>query len=290
MGDGDSSNDLGDGDHAPASRPGDEDGGGAGAGGNRARGPVWRIDDLARLSGTTVDTVRFYQREGLLPAATRRGRSLVYGPAHLERLERIRDLQARHFTLKGIRALAEEGRLQMLDRLFAGEKRTFSRQQLVAESGLEPEAADELEQAGVPRPPEAHGALAYDGDDLAVLSAVRASMGRGMPVAIMVYLARLYDRHMEALRQDLYDAFAIDGTGPGPELAGEDIDAFRTLAGNDIDAFLDDSCVLLEYLHRRGVQKMVLEAMALADAVGGSSRRLGTVAPGTTQPPSAAER
>ena len=240
-----------------------------------AAGPEWRIDDLARLSGTTVDTVRFYQREGLLPAATRRGRSLVYGPAHLERLERIRDLQARHFTLKGIRALAEEGRLQMLDRLFQSETRTYSREELVAESALEPKVATELEEAGVPRPPGTHGALAYDGDDLAVLAALRASMGRGMPVAVALFLARLYDRHMEALRRELYDAFAIDGTCPAPELADEDIDAFRTLAGNDIDAFLDDSCVLLEYLHRRGVQGLVLEAMRLADTLGGSSRRLG---------------
>jgi DNA-binding transcriptional MerR regulator len=254
-----------------AARGGDE------GGADDSAGPAWRIDDLARLSGTTVDTVRFYQREGLLPPATRRGRSLVYGPAHLERLERIRDLQARHFTLKGIRALAEEGRLQMLDRLFASEKRTFTREQLVAESGLEPEVAEELARAGVPGPPEAHGALAYDGDDLAVLSALRASMRRGMPVAIVTYLARLYERHMEALRQELYDAFAIDGAGPPAALADEDIDAFRTLAGNDIDAFLDDSCVLLEYLHRRGVQRMVLEAMRLADAVGGSSRRAGSL-------------
>lgn len=238
-------------------------------------GPAWRIDDLAHLSGTTVDTVRFYQREGLLPPATRRGRSLVYGAEHLERLERIRDLQARHFTLKGIRALAEEGRLPMLDRLFATDSRTFSHEELVVESALDPEVAAQLADAGVPRAPETHRALAYDGDDLAVLSALRASLGRGMPVAVALFLARLYDRHMESLRRELYDAFAIDGTRPPPELDDEDIDAFRTLAGNDIDAFLDDSCVLLEYLHRRGVQSLVVEAMALADAVGGSSRRLG---------------
>ena len=237
-------------------------------------GPQWRIDDLARLSGTTVDTIRFYQREGLLPPATRQGRSLVYGPVHLERLERIRDLQARHFTLKGIRALAEEGRLQMLDRLFVTNRRSFTAEELVAESALDPELAAQLRRAGIPRPPETHGALAYDGDDLAVLSSLRASLGRGMPVAVALFLAALYDRHMEALRKELYDAFAIGATGPGPALDDEDLDAFRTLAGNDIDAFLDDSCVLLEYLHRRGVQSLVLEAMQLADAVGGSSRRL----------------
>lgn len=236
-----------------------------------ASGPAWRIDDLARLSGTTVDTVRFYQREGLLPPATRHGRSTVYGPAHLERLERIRDLQARHFTLKGIRALAEEGRLQMLDRLFANEKRSFTRQELVAESGLDPDVVAELEEAGLLMPPESRGALAYDGDDLAVLSATRTSLARGMPVTVAVFLIGLYSRHMEALRRELYDTFTVGGTGLGPELVDEDLDAFRTLAANGIDAFLDDSCAAIEYLHRRGVQGLVVEAMGLADAVGDSS-------------------
>lgn len=238
-------------------------------------GAGWRIDDLARLSGTTVDTVRFYQREGLLPPATRRGRSLVYGQQHLERLERIRDLQARHFTLKGIRALAEEGRLQMLDRLFAPEQRSFTREELVRESGLDPVVADQLEEAGLLAAPEQHGALAYDGDDLAMLSSMRASLDRGMPAGVAVFLVRLYHEQMAELDRKLFDTFAIGGTGLGPKLDEEQLDAFRTLAGNDIDAFLDDSCVVLEYLHRRGVQRLVLEAMRLADAVGGSSRNLG---------------
>ncbi len=228
-------------------------------------GTALRIDDLARLSGTTVDTVRFYQREGLLPPATRRGRSRLYGPAHLERLERIRDLQARHFTLKGIRALAEEGRLTMLDRLFGDEKRTFTRDELVAESGLEPDEVEQLESAGLLRHPALEGALNYDAEDLAVLSALRSSIVRGMPVSVAVFLVRLYVRHMEALRNELFDIFNVDGSGLGPALSDEDLDAFRTVAANGIDGFLDDSSAVLEYLHRRGVRRLVLQAVGRAD-------------------------
>ncbi len=241
----------------------------------------WRIDDLARLSGTTVDTVRFYQREGLLPPATRRGRTMVYGPHHLERLERIRELQARHFTLKGIRALVEEGRLRMLDRLFSSRRRSLTREELVAESGLDIEIVDRLEEAGIIAPPDSHGALAYDGEDLAVLSAMGAAISRGMPVAVAVFIVRLYDRHMTALSKDLLDTFSIGGTGLEPEVSEEDLDAFRTKAANAIDAFLEESSMLLEYLHRRGVQRLVVEAMQLADVVGGSSRTVGT-RPGQT--------
>lgn len=225
----------------------------------------WRIDDLARLAGTTVDTIRYYQREGLLPPAERRGRTLVYGSVHLERLERIRDLQARHFTLKAIRALAEEGRLDMLDRLFVESDRRLTRDELVDESGLDPAIVAELEAIGVLGPPELHGALAYDGDDLVALSVLRSSIARGMPPAVVRVLAELYQRHMLDLQQELFDIFAVSGRGLGPALSDEDLDAFRTLAANDIDAFLEDSCVLLEYLHRRGVQRLVVQAMAWAD-------------------------
>src|SRR5512144_2442890 len=73
-------------------------------------GCCWRIDDLARRADVTVDTIRYYQREGLLPAAARAGRSNLYGPSHLERLERIKDLQGRRFSLAAIRALLSEER------------------------------------------------------------------------------------------------------------------------------------------------------------------------------------
>lgn len=237
-------------------------------------GPQWRIDDLARLAGTTVDTIRFYQREELLPPATRRGRSMLYGPAHLERLERIRDLQARHFTLKGIRALAQEGRLAMLERLFTDESRSYSREELVAESGLSPALVDRLEEVGLLPVPDSHGALAYDAGDLAVLAVTAASLQRGMPETVALALAELYHRHLGALHEELLATFAVNGTGLGPALGEDDLDAFRTLAANDIEAFLDDSCVVLDYLHRRGIQQLVVEAMRLADAVGGSYRQV----------------
>ena len=64
-----------------------------------------RIDDLARQSGLTVDTIRYYQREGLLPAAERCGRANLYGPEHVERLERIKELQGRRFSLAAIKEM-----------------------------------------------------------------------------------------------------------------------------------------------------------------------------------------
>lgn len=50
----------------------------------------WRIDDLARMAGVGVDTIRYYRKLGLLPAPRHVGRVARYGPTHLDRLRRIR--------------------------------------------------------------------------------------------------------------------------------------------------------------------------------------------------------
>ncbi|MFC5909043.1 MerR family transcriptional regulator [Streptacidiphilus monticola] len=67
----------------------------------------YRIDDLAQAAGTTVRNIRAYQDRGLLPPAERRGRSNVYGPAHLQRLRLIAQLLNRGHTLAGIKELLD---------------------------------------------------------------------------------------------------------------------------------------------------------------------------------------
>ncbi|WP_415947624.1 MerR family transcriptional regulator [Streptomyces sp. KLOTTS4A1] len=67
----------------------------------------YRIEDLAQHSGATVRTIRAYQDRGLLPRPERRGRSNVYGEAHLARLHQIADLLDRGYTLASIKELLE---------------------------------------------------------------------------------------------------------------------------------------------------------------------------------------
>ncbi|HUA94587.1 MAG TPA: MerR family transcriptional regulator, partial [Acidimicrobiales bacterium] len=56
-------------------------------------GDRYRVEELARRSGLSVDTVRFYQKRGLLDPPERQGRIAWYDSSHLERLERIRRLR-----------------------------------------------------------------------------------------------------------------------------------------------------------------------------------------------------
>ena len=65
-----------------------------------------RIGKLAAATGTPVETVRFYEREGLLPTAQRTDNNYrVYTTAHAERLAFIRHCRNLDMALDEIRAL-----------------------------------------------------------------------------------------------------------------------------------------------------------------------------------------
>jgi len=64
------------------------------------------IGELARRAGCPVDTVRYYEKEGLVPRARRSaGNYRVYGPEHAERLAFIRRCRSLDMSLPEIRAL-----------------------------------------------------------------------------------------------------------------------------------------------------------------------------------------
>src|SRR4051812_22433299 len=63
------------------------------------------VDELARRCAMTVRNVRAHQSRGLLPPPTIRGRTGLYGPEHVARLELITALQADGFNLEAIRRL-----------------------------------------------------------------------------------------------------------------------------------------------------------------------------------------
>lgn len=72
----------------------------------------FRISELARAAGVGVETVRFYQRKGLMAAPTGEatgGRH--YGDDDLRRLRFIRQSQAAGFTLREIARLLDLDRM-----------------------------------------------------------------------------------------------------------------------------------------------------------------------------------
>lgn len=77
------------------------------------------IGRLAGSGGVGVETIRFYQRRGLLETPTRDGGIRRYGSADVRRLRFIRQAQAAGFTLEEIKELLD---------LDAGEDRARARE------------------------------------------------------------------------------------------------------------------------------------------------------------------
>jgi Cd(II)/Pb(II)-responsive transcriptional regulator len=65
-----------------------------------------KIGELAVATQTQVETIRYYEREGLLPQAPRsEGNYRIYGPEHVERLAFVRHCRSLDMTLDEIRVL-----------------------------------------------------------------------------------------------------------------------------------------------------------------------------------------
>jgi Cd(II)/Pb(II)-responsive transcriptional regulator len=75
-----------------------------------------KIGEVAQLAHCTVETVRFYEKEGLLPVPVRTAANYrSYTPAHVERLRFIRNCRVLNMTHGEIRSL-----LSLLDRPDSG--------------------------------------------------------------------------------------------------------------------------------------------------------------------------
>jgi len=65
-----------------------------------------KIGELASSTGTPVETIRYYEREGLLPAPVRTDANYrVYEAHHAQRLQFVRHCRSLDMTLQEIRAL-----------------------------------------------------------------------------------------------------------------------------------------------------------------------------------------
>ena len=65
-----------------------------------------KIGELATRTGCPVETIRYYEHEGLLPAPVRsNGNYRLYANAHVERLAFIRNCRSLDMTLEEIRTL-----------------------------------------------------------------------------------------------------------------------------------------------------------------------------------------
>lgn len=173
------------------------------------------VDQLADRSGVTVRTIRFYAGRGLLPPPRLRGRTGLYGPDHLARLELVSELAALGFTLAAIERYLERvphsagaGELALHRALLAPwvseQVEEINRAELDRRSGrvLDDDACTALEALGVLEQLESgrlrlHGGL---GPGLEMLDS-------GLPTTLLRDSHDLIEKHTTALAEDLMALF-----------------------------------------------------------------------------------
>ena len=175
------------------------------------------IDQLAERSGISVRTIRFYTGRGLLPAPQLRGRTGLYGPDHLARLELVSELSALGFTLAAIEAQlarlpAEVGAEELvlhralLTPWVPEQVEELSVDELARRVGraLSPSDLDALEGLGVITR-LAEGVLRLHGP--ALLGQGLEVLESGLPTETWRRAHAIIERHTTALAEDLMAMF-----------------------------------------------------------------------------------
>ena len=221
----------------------------------------WRIDELAHEAGLTVDTIRYYAREGLLDAPERSGRHKLYGRTHLERLQRIKDLQRQRFSLAAIRALLTADR-PGIEGLFVTEGASYSFEDLIARSGLPAELVERLRAIGLLADPAALGHDIYDESDLGLLRAVAELSEIGMTEDILVELGAIYVGHFLALQEDVHSMLS----GEGRDWDQDEMVAVQRRLTASSKRMIPAVERVLNYVHQRTIQRLTLDAVRPAEA------------------------
>jgi DNA-binding transcriptional MerR regulator len=196
----------------------------------------WRVEDLARQADVSVDTIRFYQKRRLVPPPAREGRIAWYGPEHLDRLTRIRELRARGLTLALI-ARVLDGDLDATDAPLAA-----------AVAATDAEAPEEFltlpelaERSGVPEPlleaiardgllvARSHdGGERYTTSDVAIVQHGLRLLEAGLPMADLLAVTALVGHHFRRVLLEVAQTH-LESVGEPTEVAAVNAEAARLI-------------------------------------------------------------
>jgi DNA-binding transcriptional MerR regulator len=205
--------------------------------------PEIRVEELARRADLSVDTIRFYQKRQLLPPPRRAGRIAWYGSDHLDRLQRIKELQREGFSLAVIRRLLA-GELDAADVPLAaavagaqaGDAELLTLDQLAARVGVPAPLLEAVAREGLIVAQTREGQSGYTAADADVLQSGLRLLEAGFPLPDLLALAR---RHHDATRSIATDAVEMFDAHVRHPIQASDLDeaekaerlveAFRTL-------------------------------------------------------------
>ncbi len=174
------------------------------------------VDELAAAANIPVRRIRFYAGKKLLPPPRLEGRTGLYGPGHLARLQLIADLQEAGYTLSAIEDFlgdlpddADADAVELVGTLAApgssGPALVLSREELDArlERTLDDEQVAGLERANL---------LTVADDGTVHLTQSQAEFARRMlavdaPLEALIEAGEVVRGHARRLAEDLQDLF-----------------------------------------------------------------------------------
>jgi DNA-binding transcriptional MerR regulator len=170
-------------------------------------GPQHTVEELAAATDTSIDTIRYYQRIGLLSAPARNGRRASYSDTQRSALQRIRELAASGFSLAQIGTLLETRADPLVVALAAHEQSGLSRAELASRTGLDLSTIDLVIEAGLIRPDELAEGERFDPSAVTMLQAARDLIEAGIPLQDLYELALTHTAHIETIVDEAVNLF-----------------------------------------------------------------------------------
>ncbi|MEA2671395.1 MAG: hypothetical protein QOG45_1615 [Chloroflexota bacterium] len=195
---------------------------------------TYRVERLAAAAEVSVDTVRYYQSQRLLPPPRRQGRLALYGEEHVERIREVRALQRKGLTLAAVRRVLE-GRLGAADQDLAaavaavraeGEtEELLGLDELAQRSGVAAPLLQAFERAGLRLGRSVDGDHRYSSADVEMVRLGLRLLDSGLPLPELLALARDHDEHVRAVAERAVELFDEHVRGPVRATAADDTEA-----------------------------------------------------------------
>ena len=202
------------------------------------------MEQLAAACDVSVDTVRYYQSLGLLPAPLREGRLAWYGPEHVDRIGRVRDLQGQGLTLAAVKRVLDGGTSEADAGLAAAvsaereseDAGTLSLEEFANRAGVPASLIQAVEREGIKLGRTRDGATSYSSAEIEIVRTALRLLEFGLPLGELLELARRTDQGLRAIAGEAVELFDLHvrkpilDTAADPETAAaEMVEAFREL-------------------------------------------------------------
>ena len=174
-----------------------------------------KIGELAKASGTSVSTVKYYVKEGLVKIAKKTGRNMAYyHPDSVQRVRMIKALQKeKYYPLSVIKHLLEKGEpgfteIELYDAIYKVDHtapyRPLTLSAAVKETGLSRNQIESLEKAGLVTSVLWENKRVYRKSDCRIMILVKRREDVGIPFSQTLASFRVYQQNLsDAVKADV---------------------------------------------------------------------------------------